>query len=435
MNSSYNLRTISILIYLPIKLMKQFYLVILVMAISLSAFAQTNFQPGYILTLDSSRTDGLIDYRGTNSKAALQVTFKVSETAPEAIYQPTELAGYGLVEGKQFESITVKAADNTSYTYFMEVLAKGAATLYFMKYDDIKERFFVTAADGRVHELIQERRRVDNGNGKVYNATLKHYVGVLTSVLDACAEVKPLINRARLEQSDLIKVVNKYNVCIAPEQVQVARTEDEMKTKVEKMLIVGSTYTNSTFTVKSPVDKYAMEGNISPSVDLTAGIALNITASKLSQKLSLYMGLMYQQYKVEGEYRKNFAGGSYYNYDFFFEASHIKMPMLIRYTWPKGKIRPFINAGAQAGILLHADSHVNRYGKFGSRETNYEHDMVIGYRETEVGFIGGLGIKTEAFKGKKVTLELRHERNNGQSPVINYKQINNISSVLIGVSF
>jgi hypothetical protein len=415
--------------------MKQFYITLLTLTFSVSALAQANFKPGYILTTDSSRINGLIDYRGTNSNAALQVAFKTSNDTQPIVYNPSQIIGYGLADGKQYESITIVNSDKISHTYFMEVLAKGAATLYFMKHDGVKERFFVTTNDGRIHELIQESRRVDKGNGKIYNVTLKQYVGMLTSVLNACAEVQPLIEKARLEQSDMIKVVNKYNACIAPAQVQVARTEDDVKTKVEKLIIVGGTYTNATFSSSQSVDDYATKGDITPSLDVTGGIAFNITAAKLSNKLSLYTGVMYQQYRVEGKYKKDYAGGSYYTYDYYLEAKHIKVPAMIRYTWPKGKFRAYINAGAQAGFLLSADSNVKRYGKFGAQENNYEFDMMPDYREIELGFIGGLGIKTEAFGKRSLSLELRQEKNHGLSAGIGFIQKNNISSVLLGMAF
>ncbi|MEJ8757745.1 porin family protein [Pontibacter sp. H259] len=416
--------------------MKQIYLLLFAIAFSFSAVAQINFKPGYVIAKDSSRTEGLIDYRGTTSNAALQVTFKTNNAAQPIVYQPSEILGYGLADSKQYESTIVTGANNTSQTYFMEVLAKGAATLYFMKSEKQAERFFVTSPDGQPRELIQETRRVDNGSGKIYNATLKHYVGTLTSVLNACLEVEPLINKARFEQSDLVRIVNKYNVCVAPEQVKVARSENEMKPTVEKMVIIGGTLTNVTIKSDSYADRYVTQGDVKPAIAATAGIAFNITASKISQNLSLYTGLMYQYYKMEGDYRKDYDGGSYDAFEFNLEASHLKLPILLRYTWPKGKVRPYLNAGAQGAVLLKADSkvvemHGNTYGD----NIRHEREMMPAYRKTELGFIGGIGIKTAAFGNRTITLEARQERNNGLSAGIGFKQTNHITSVLLGVSF
>jgi len=79
----------------------------------------------------------LVDYK-EGVKAYRSCTFKKMEDQSTVSYTPSDITGYGLIEGKFFESTEIKEGDQMQNLVFVEVKVKGVVSLY--KFDN---SFFV----------------------------------------------------------------------------------------------------------------------------------------------------------------------------------------------------------------------------------------------------------------------------------------------------
>ena len=397
-----------------------------------AAFAQSDFRPGYIRKQDGSRTNGLVDYR-SEARNALGVSFKENESSKAVSYKPGEVQGYGYEGSKRYESIGFTGADSTVQTYFMEVLATGAASLYFVQEEQGKERYFLRKGDAPVQELVEEVRRVEKG-GKTYKATLKPYVGLLAVAMLECPQVKQQIDKAALEQSDLVKVVDQYNACVAPEQAGTFAKKTERNFTVEKGLLAGMTLMSPNFSSDKGTHTYLSKADFALSKTVTGGVFFNLSTRKLNEKLSLITGLMYHHYSLEGSYLDKQSENIYSDYDGYLKAAYIRVPLLLRYTYPKGKIRPFVNAGVHYSFLVKSDSEmVRNYSFYGTHSTRTS-PALEEFRSSEQGLLGGLGVRMPLAGKSYLILEARYENSEGPSPYLSFNSNYNALSLLVGIT-
>ncbi|MDX5417803.1 MAG: PorT family protein [Hymenobacteraceae bacterium] len=414
--------------------MKQLYILLFTLLVSSSVIAQANFQPGYILMADGSKQVGQLDYK-SDRQHARSITFKSSSDAVSTKYSPNELAGYGFEEGKRYESANVMGPDSLPQQNFLEVLVKGGTSLYFMKTEESIDRFFIRKNGGALQELSQEKRRIQEESGAKYTTTLKHYVGTLNYLFLDCPTVQPQLERTRLEQASLIKLVSAYNTCTAPAQEQFVK-EAKSGLIIEKGLVIGASITNANFSSGNYFSFFYLEdSDIAASVDVSGGIFFNIGASKINENFRLHTGAMFYRYSGTGKFERHQSAEQYDKFHYEFEASYLKIPVMVRYTLPGKKIQPFLSAGLQNGFLLSGSSQVEKESKWHDRTTIENGEMFSEFRFYEQGIQAGLGMQLPYYKEKNLSVELRYERNNGFSPYKNIRQVNQVASVFLGMAF
>src|SRR5687767_4452967 len=95
--------------------------------VTTSGFSQSDFRKGYIITSTRDTLFGLVDYK-EGSKPYKSCTFKKTEDQSPTNYEPTEISGYGFVEGKYFESKEISEENQTKKVVFIEVKVKGVVS-------------------------------------------------------------------------------------------------------------------------------------------------------------------------------------------------------------------------------------------------------------------------------------------------------------------
>ncbi|WP_242926457.1 porin family protein [Pontibacter vulgaris] len=417
--------------------MKRAYFLLFALVLSFQVAAQSNFKPGFIIKTDGSRSEGLVDYRG-NERNATGTTFKSEESASPVAYLPADLLGYGFNGGKLYESRSIKSIgiedEEIDQPFFMEVLAKGPVSLYFLKELGKKERYFILKKDeAAVQELVQEVRQVKQ-NGKTFTAVSKIYIGTLTNNMADCAAALDGIEKVRLEQSDLIKLVTKYNACISPNAVEFAKPVTA-NAKFEKGILLGVSNAKATFTAMEGSFEYLAKGKFSSSTNLTGGFFLNFSMPKVSEKLSLHSAVMYYQYKYNGNYEYVKSESIHDEYSGSIEASYLEVPLMLRYTYPKGKTRPYFALGVQNRFMLDFASPVVKHSTFYTSTSTREYEALESYRKHEQGLIGGIGLRAP-YKGKiNLLAEARYEISNGVSYYESLRHTNRTATLLVGLSF
>lgn len=387
--------------------MKPSYLILLFLLIATSAFSQQDFRKGYIVQ-NNDTLRGYVDYRG-DMRNSQTTTFKSTLTGKEQELTPDDIAGYGFEdENKIFESKIVSLGGRASATpqkLFMNVLVKGRVSIYSYRDSHTLDHYYLQK-DTLLTELVQREREVtDAKTGKIYKATTKVYRGILKLVFSDCASISmSQLERVKLLHRDLIDITTKYNQCVAP----AAATVDYWHRKKKAVITFGPVLAYSQGKLQfsgsfQNLDKVSFQND----TNLGGGLSINAVLPYMSEKLSLQAELLYILSKFTGTNHMRNSGRTTH---YMFDLTYIKLPVQLRYTYPKGIVRPSVNAGYLIACAI-KDKNEKYYSYSGlttspTKSTVWADDT---FRPLMDGFSGGVGL-TIPIRNNALSLEGRYER-------------------------
>ncbi|MDJ1499084.1 outer membrane beta-barrel protein [Xanthocytophaga agilis] len=405
---------------------------------TLPSFAQKNYEPGYIVTTQGDTLKGYIDNKDWR-KNPETIHFRKSIDSDNTVeYKPAQLTSFYLkATNEQYVGAIVdmdqlpvtmdkliEVATDAEFfskvipirdTVFLRTLVSGVVNLYM--YEDSKVHFFVQNKHAKIEELVFQRYILSNVRlSRQYDGYKKQ----LTTYMTGCSTIEQSIGRSLYLESDLTRLFEKYNRCVAPEIVQVQKRE---KIKFTPGVIGGLSITNLIFEGSSAL--YLTNVNFSSSTKPYLGVSLNISLPRGLHAWSLYNELGLKSYHVNGIYNEESSISPDYAWNVDLNFAYIKLSNLARYTYPKGLVRPFINLGISNALAVKTENKA-------IEETHAKPDKnaLSTLRKHEQGWIGGIGILM-----KKWSVEARYEQSNGMS---NYNAISSKSNsyyLLLGFRF
>lgn len=161
--------------------MKHFYSLLLILFFAPSYLkAQSNYKPGYIVTLKGDTSKGFVDYKEWN-KNPQRISFKTSETAGAQQLSTADVNAFGITGFDDYQkhvlpismsavkTIDLPSALDTSFVVapvFLRIVAAGKKVTLYQYIDDLKERFFIAERSNTPVELKRNLYR-DAVNGSV----------------------------------------------------------------------------------------------------------------------------------------------------------------------------------------------------------------------------------------------------------------------------
>jgi hypothetical protein len=276
--------------------MNKFYKVLLIaFLLPLFSFAQSNYSPGYVITLKGDTLRGYINYKEWDNNPK-NVAFKKELSQPNSeIFSNKTLSGFAITGQQYYEryvvpvSLDVVDLSNigskldTSYqtdTVFLRILNRGQyATLYGYK-DNIKSRFYLLeAGQNQPYELIYHAYyNLDESSSINY---VKRFRTQLQNVLQKNNindnRISNNINQSNYSETDLTRIVKSINgnssVQLTPKSLSGIRW----------FAGAGANYSKFIFTGAFELDGAPASKNISPKLD--AG--LDFFVNKKIQKFYL----------------------------------------------------------------------------------------------------------------------------------------------------
>lgn len=402
--------------------MRNFILIVSLIAITNSAFSQKNYQPGSVVTLNGETITGEINYKNWK-KTPEKILFRKDGSSSTVQYGVNDISSFSVggdvykraiveITERQDQLNDIKIGDSFPSrvdTVFLLTVVSGPKSLYY--YTDNVDHFYITREDGSFEWLIFKKFKVINeqqtvagqtvaSNNQTYVATHKLYIGQLKAYFKNCSVVS---NNLKYKATDLRKAFLSYYDCIgrSPEFIQKADNE-----KIELGLLAGAT--NTSFKVNTSSGDLIGKVDYSKSNDVTAGVFAEIVFPRQRGRISLNNELMYSSYKTEGKY--GYAPNPYFfdDYIYEFQYSYVKMNNMIRYKFFVNNLIIFINGGISNGIAL---KEVNRYTKirtYNGEKTSSTGTAFEQTRKWELGLLAGAGVKFN-----RASLELRAERGMG----------------------
>jgi hypothetical protein len=397
--------------------------------------AQADFRTGYIVQPAGDTVRGQIDYRGAR-RGAQQCLFRETADKKVVSFKPDQLRGYGLASGERYISQLTPAASQPTteqpaagaapapQPLFLEVLAAGEAYL-LARHDQVGGTHYYLLKKGAAlpTELVQERRQVMQ-DGRLRNELLLPvFRGVLTTQFADCPAVLLRVSKTEYKESALVAVVEQYNACRQPGQL-VATHKQPTEANLEVLL--GGQISQTTYNEHEYSDK--LSGALAPEL----GLALRVGRRTAKQKFSLRLELHYARQVATGTFERQteLPGLGRYlttTYETRFKAAYLRVPVLVRYTLPGTKLRPFVEAGASFSYAIELDPQLRRVKDSKGAGTSdwytlFSDDVFLKdpFRRYEIGFLAGAGVQLAGIAGHPVAVLARVERSDGFMGVTNY---------------
>ncbi len=367
------------------------------------AVAQPNYQPGYVVMSTGDTLRGLVNDRA-EMKNARECSFKaVPDEAPRQ-YGPEQLNGYGFTTGKMYESRRIRLDSVTVATVFVELLVKGRLSLYHYKVGD---RYFAEKPPEELRELTRVEKRIER-DGIPYVVVHALYKGTLTYMTLDCPRLKRKIDRLPLDLDDLLRVVQEYNAC--SDTTASVRTRRKFVT-LKAGLVAGTNRSRLRFTGGEAQDSYLTQAPLSLQAAPFAGLYLQTTIPWVTERLTLWFEgqLSRDDYWYYREFTK---GESTYREDVSAYRRYFRFPALLRYTYPKGRVRPFAQAGFRLDLALESRNSVIQERELFRQVTTIE-KPAFAMRNSEVGGVAGAGLELRFAKRYRLHAELRGSYGNG----------------------
>lgn len=294
------------------------------------------------------------------------------------VFSPYQVKEYGFGDGRVYVSRKIQLPDSAQ-SVFLEILVKGKKTLYYYRGKQLKT-FFV-GNDSTLFVELPKNNAAKTGN----------YRDQLRQLTTDCPKTVDALKLVNYRKRQLAEFINRYNDCerkpfpylkvgltAGYNLMKLSPTNNRLEATLNKM-----DYTNSgVFTVGLFVDQPI-----------------------LLSDFSLHAELYYAKYGYS--YNKMIDSK---DVDFVANISSLKIPFMIRYSYPSNRIRPFINAGAIAAnnfknkILLYNATITGN-----TIETTSMQDISPS-QKYQVGYTFGGGIEYNLNYRNHLFIELRYSK-------------------------
>jgi hypothetical protein len=341
---------------------------------------QQSFQKGFIITLEQDTIYGYIDFRGETKNAAICI-FKNNDSGQTLEYHPNSIRAYKFDSGNYYVSKEV-IIDGEMISIFAEFLFEGVYDLYFYR----RKRhisYFIEDENGKVWELKNEELRY-HVEGKEYSKMSKEYISTLKVLFSNFTDLYQEIENSERTHESLIKITRSYHEYICPNEECVVYQEKLPKVLFRISPIIGVN-SNLLNLHGRRYSEFSFGNSLSPVI----GILYNTSIPRFNYKLSFEIGSRY----MHNYYSSTYSIGDFYkqHYDLYLNIHSLRNDVNFRYSFPRGKIRPFISMGGS--LLLHLQQNTQFINENESNfiVRSYEYDDNL-LPKTLLGFNAHLGV-------------------------------------------
>ncbi len=344
---------------------------------------------GFVVNHQGDTIAGSIIYAEGNS-AYRVCNFKSKDGGESIQYSPKDVVGYGFKDDKFYASRYVSENGKPAQLAFIEVIVRGYVNFYrFEKF------LFIEKGDTTLQQLVNDQK-VYESEGVNYLKDGNQFIGKLNSLMFDCAAVRSAVQKAKLQEESITRIVEKYNRCHGQE----TKTFKSSKPWAHVTFGFITGVTASKLSVRNaPFDAGYVNGNFDKLIYPSFGLSFDINSPRINERFSAHADLQFSRAHYERDVSKH-------GQSFKVNLNQIKLPFGFKFILPLKNMSPYIIAGPS--FTWHVTS--DYIGKWGG--TN-DIDRPLSIRDIQAGLWGGIGVSTTVFKKHSGALELRYERTNG----------------------
>jgi len=290
----------------------------------LFAAAQSDFKPGYIITLEKDTIYGTLDLRA-NYIMHTKCTFIAEGNNSTNTYLPEEILAYRFTDGKYYTS---KEIDNRMI--FLEFILEGEINLY-MTTDHGHETYYIEKEKDIIIELpyTTEIKETDN---TTYEHHSTQHIGIIKYYMNDAPQLNSKIDELKSpNRRGLIKLTKEYHDITCNGGTCIIYEKPKTKFKADLNIATGiGVYKNT-------VDKELKY------TTLVYGFTADLFLTQTSEKLFIRIGVMHHRAVSgdKGEVHKYRDNGLVFRVPV--PESDTYFPLQIGYKFPQDyRIRPAI---------------------------------------------------------------------------------------------
>lgn len=386
-----------------------------------AVFAQSKFQPGYVVLPAGDTLRGEVEYSSAQLRAQ-RVRLRSADGGVKE-YQPTEARGYGYTRGAHYDARRLPG--QAGPTVFAEALVRGAATLYLRVDEYQAQRFYLhKPQDAALTELVSRdtvvERRVD---GVLRNVKLRdtRYRTTLRQAFGDCEAVQARIEQAAFTETDLRRAFREYAACQTTAAGATPVEEAaQPRTRARLHFFGGAQRTKLNFGSES----YWRNARFTSRVAPLLGAGIEIHPARFNEKLSLIPALYWTRVEVSQSFYSppspttvpaNTAVRSMVVYD----AQFLRLPLVARWALSRNAVlRPFLQAGAEVSQVIKGRSSLEKEEIRSTGQIVRSSGLAFGdLRQTAFGATASAGLVSPS---TGLSIELRYSWLDGigQSPAL-----------------
>ena len=339
--------------------MNKLLILFITLCLSTILCAQSNYEYGYIITNQQDTISGWINLR-TNKNNQKRCEFKSDLNLAAKIYLPEDIAGYRFTNsGKYYVSREIRI-NETSQKVFLEFLVKGIMSLYY--YEDEVDYYFFEKPDGKMEIINQQPERIE-GMVAYQDNKYKRQIQYLFRDYQSIAQKA---DKLKFDQESMIGVVEEYHkeVCTTGESCIIFKNEHPDDNGLRCKFSIYTGLQISTYNFDNYTQAAQSKSNASP----VLGVQVNLMNPRWSNSISALLDVSFSQFKG------NLSKLIYYRYIQYigieaptYESVASSIRLGVKYTYPKYKISPTVEAGPAYTYLK------------GKNETNFLRHSYFGY--------------------------------------------------------
>lgn len=368
-----------------------------------TAFGQSDFRNGYVVLNHGDTISGLVNFKELGDEKSCE--FKSTQNPAAVTYLPNDIVGYGFIGGKVYRSRVVEVGSDSARILFLELIVKGTLSLY--RSDSY---FWVETQRTGIHAVVNEAKPFFVEGREVLKYSNKH-IATLNMLMYDCPSLKSRIERIRITEVALTKLVLDYNECKG--EKAVLPEENKPAFKAIAGLTIGGNFSHAEVFTEYPEYDH-VKGTYKNAYYPMLGLSGDFLTPRISERLSFHVAAFYLRSK-------------YYNHTIIdqttviktnfvtFDFKQIKIPFGFRYTIPTGSFHSFISAGGSfTGYLDKSSSwHQDVELQAVHLVTHTQMPDPVQLSNSQFGFWGGVGISKSMNEKLDGAIELRFERTNG----------------------
>lgn len=399
--------------------MKNLFILFAFFALPQLVMAQTDFRPGFIVTLPGDTLKGFVNLQSPKKNAQC-CEFKKTLDKKKVRFSPVAIKGYGFTRGTSYQSFILQQANNTSIkkqkkveTYFLHKVIHAKVSLLATRDPSGNPRYFIQK-DTIFKELEVRVNVVKNEkDGKYYKSESKLYLGTLIYLLQDCSELRPIINATKLTETSLSKTILKYNECMHKDSIYYVQKPNQPRITIG--IIAGPNFSFLRFDPPYQAKEISERSSYKPGI--IGGVTLNYTLPFISKNLSIQTELAFVRSNFKGEYQYqrfldpadgrpvtpvNFK----LNADVQLDA--LELPLQLRYTVNFRKLKPYLNAGLLYNYNLATKENGKVTGFYPTHKTELPITGLYNLNQFTVSLVGGGGLLIPVTPTKNALLELKY---------------------------
>jgi hypothetical protein len=377
---------------------------ILFLFLVIIAYPQRDFRPGYVISNNHDTIRGYLLYKAANTSTVC--SFKKAIDVKQTDYDPSDILAFRFNDGKYYISKEAPV-ENGNKLVFLEFLIKGKANVYYMR--DGTDHYFIEKENGRIIELTEQEKTLTDENGTEY-VKPGQYTGKLKSVLSDCPAIFPEVDQVHLNHSSLIRLAKDYHVKVCKDEQCIVFERNKKPVHVRFGVYGGVAINNVKFggrltrvNTSGGIIQYGDQlvsdwkpgGMLGCRLEFEnllssfehASLMVDFAIQGFSKYLLTETG-EFDFIRFNGEdYRLSKAASFPYqtSLEVDLKTYALKIPLLFNYTFLKGKIRPYVNAGVMNMFIISQNDNFELY-----RFTEEYGKSIPTYH---IGFIGSAGAR------------------------------------------